>query len=227
MKQRLIIKEQLTFDELHKAIEYGGKFVTFQYCISIVFAVTLRRFSPAIFIRNHEELLRYKRKYDLLSLVFGWWGIPWGPVYTIRSLRINRKGGLDITEDIMLNLTDENFRQNEVELIKAGNLFSKPDKWDKKAFVKAISKQFERDYNVKQIVVGLFINTEEGVPAHYTIGLRVDKDFEKHTENVREALYTQFRKHAYFEFLNLNEEEEIIRRLQEQGEYIINRTNTI
>ena len=52
MKQRLIIKEQLTFDELHKAIEYGGKFVTFQYCISIVFAVTLRRFSPAIFIRG-------------------------------------------------------------------------------------------------------------------------------------------------------------------------------
>jgi hypothetical protein len=227
MKQRLIIKEQLTLEELNKAIEYGGKFVTFQYCISIFFAVTLKRFSPAILIRNHEELLHYKRKYDLLSLVFGWWGIPWGPVYTIRSLRINRKGGLDITEDIMLNLTDENLGQNEVELIKAGNLFSKPDKWDKKAFVKAISKDFELDYNVKQLIVGLYINTGEGVAPYYTIGLRVDKDFENYVERVKEALYTQFRKHAYFEFLNLNEEEEIIRRLEKQGEYIINRTNTI
>jgi len=25
------------------------------------------------------------------SLLFGWWGIPWGPVYTIRALAINSK----------------------------------------------------------------------------------------------------------------------------------------
>jgi hypothetical protein len=33
------------------------------------------------------ELERLSRQ----SLLFGWWGIPWGPVYTVRALAVNSK----------------------------------------------------------------------------------------------------------------------------------------
>jgi hypothetical protein len=29
--------------------------------------------------------------------VAGWWGIPWGPIFTVQSLVVNFKGGKDIT----------------------------------------------------------------------------------------------------------------------------------
>jgi hypothetical protein len=28
------------------------------------------------------------------SLVLGWWGVPWGPVYTVQSLFRNARGGI-------------------------------------------------------------------------------------------------------------------------------------
>ena len=39
--------------------------------------------------------------FTLLSLLLGWWGIPWGPIYTIQSLWVNLKGGRDVTQEIM------------------------------------------------------------------------------------------------------------------------------
>jgi hypothetical protein len=37
----------------------------------------------------------------LISLLFGWWGIPWGPIYTVTSLFKNFGGGRDVTKEIM------------------------------------------------------------------------------------------------------------------------------
>lgn len=33
----------------------------------------------------------------LVTLIFGWWGIPWGPIWTIRSLRRNLGSGGEVT----------------------------------------------------------------------------------------------------------------------------------
>lgn len=223
MKQKLILYKKLTIEELQKEIDEGSKFVTFQYCISLLFVITLRRFSPAILIKNDEQFLKFKRKYNLLTYLFGWWGIPWGPFYTVKSLQINNRGGIDVTEDIMLNITKQGLLENEIELKLTKNLFCKPDKWDTKAFKKAFLREFERDYNIKQLVVGLFINAEEDTATIYTIGLRVDKDYIKFIEPLKNALHTQFRKYTHFEFVDLNGKEEILRLLEKQGEFIINR----
>jgi hypothetical protein len=32
--------------------------------------------------------------------VAGWWGIPWGPIFSIQSLITNFKGGKDLTAEI-------------------------------------------------------------------------------------------------------------------------------
>lgn len=39
-------------------------------------------------------------KYTFLSLVVGWWGIPWGPIYTIASVAKNFAGGGDVTDAV-------------------------------------------------------------------------------------------------------------------------------
>lgn len=128
-----------------------------------------------------------------------------------------------MTNDIMLNICEEDLLRNEVELILTTVLFCKPNKWDSKSFNKALKRDLGTDYNIKQIVIGLFINTEEDVAPHYVVGLKVAKNFNSCIELVKKSLYTEFRKHTYFEFADLNEENELFRTLETQGEYIIDR----
>lgn len=37
----------------------------------------------------------------IISVLFGWWGIPFGPKYTIESIRTICKGGKDVTDEVM------------------------------------------------------------------------------------------------------------------------------
>jgi hypothetical protein len=39
-----------------------------------------------------------------LSAFLGWWGIPWGPIYTIQSLSKNISGGKDVTDQVLASL---------------------------------------------------------------------------------------------------------------------------
>lgn len=86
--------------ELQVELEQGGKFVIYQYCISIL-VITFKRSSNVYFIRHEENAILKGLPFTLLSLLLGWWGIPWGPIYTIQSLWVNLKGGRDVTQEIM------------------------------------------------------------------------------------------------------------------------------
>ena len=33
-----------------------------------------------------------------------WWGIPWGPIYTVGCLSTNLKGGKDVTDEIVKSM---------------------------------------------------------------------------------------------------------------------------
>jgi hypothetical protein len=35
-----------------------------------------------------------------LSLLFGWWGLPWGLIYTPLTLWTNLSGGRDVTAEL-------------------------------------------------------------------------------------------------------------------------------
>ena len=50
--------------------------------------------------------MRWRRglPWTLLTLLAGWWGIPWGPIYTIQSLVVNLKGGKDVTASLAAQL---------------------------------------------------------------------------------------------------------------------------
>lgn len=223
MKYSLQIERNLSLEELKQKIENGCQFIVFEYCISLFFAVTLRRYSPAILIDSHRSSSKYKRKYNMLSSLFGWWGIPWGPYYTVKSFRANNKGGINVTDDIMLNITEETLKLKEVELEITNQLFLKPSKSNTKALRRALLKNFENDLNIQQLIVGWFINTEEDQAPHYVLGVKLEKDFENYLKPLKDALNTQFRAHTFFEIIDLNEDEDLRKLFEKQGHVLINR----
>lgn len=95
--------EGLTMKDLQDEIDRGGKFVMYQYCISILI-LTFRQPTEIYFIRGHENAVGKGISYSLISFVAGWWGIPWGPIYTVGSLINNFKGGKDVTAAVMQSL---------------------------------------------------------------------------------------------------------------------------
>src|SRR5712692_6542860 len=63
------------------AREAGGRLVVYEYCISLL-VITLRRTSRAYRLRPGESGRWQGLPYTLVSLLLGWWGIPWGILYT-------------------------------------------------------------------------------------------------------------------------------------------------
>jgi hypothetical protein len=91
--------EDLSQSEIEFELQRGAKFVLFQYCVSVV-VLTFKRHSDIYFIRSGENAVVKGLPFTLLSLVAGWWGIPWGPIYTIQSLYKNLGGGRDVTQEV-------------------------------------------------------------------------------------------------------------------------------
>ena len=87
----------LSVADLTAELERGGRFVRFHYCVSLL-VVTLRRPSDIFFLRPSEPSpTRQRVLYSVVTLLFGWWGIPWGPIYSVQSLARNARGGEDVT----------------------------------------------------------------------------------------------------------------------------------
>jgi len=36
--------------------------------------------------------------------VLGWWGIPWGPIWTISTIVTNLRGGRDVTNEVVRSM---------------------------------------------------------------------------------------------------------------------------
>lgn len=95
--------------QLYDELALGGRIMTYGYCISIL-AITFRLMSAPYFIKAAEMNSKYRAKYNLRSYLFGWWGLPWGPIYTIDMLRINSEkkgGGIDVTDNVKQRLQEK------------------------------------------------------------------------------------------------------------------------
>ena len=89
----------LTHSELEMELAQGGRLVFFEYCISFLL-FTLRHPSPICLLRKGERAWIRALPYSLASLMLGWWGLPWGVIYTPLSLVLNCTGGRDVTAEI-------------------------------------------------------------------------------------------------------------------------------
>lgn len=99
--------EELKVSEIKQLVRQGAKFVVFPYTISFVL-MTLKRNSDIYFIRPNEGTFKYSFSYVLLNFFIGWWGLPWGPIYTIGAIYKHIIGGTDVTQIALdqLILTD-------------------------------------------------------------------------------------------------------------------------
>jgi hypothetical protein len=86
----------MTRDEVAKWLIMGGRVVVYEFCISLLF-ITLRRPSAPVCLHAGERGIVRGLPYSLLSLLFGWWGIPWGLIYTPLTIMTNMMGGFDIS----------------------------------------------------------------------------------------------------------------------------------
>lgn len=97
---------QMTIDELNEELAAGGKFVIYTYAISILVMTFKRPSEKVYFIRHDEVAFKHGWKYFLISLFLGWWGIPWGPIYTLQSL-FYAFFGKDVTQEIVSSMNRE------------------------------------------------------------------------------------------------------------------------
>jgi hypothetical protein len=89
-------------DELRR----GARFVIYQYCISILI-MSFRRPSNIYFVRAGQSAVGRGLGFSAISMLLGWWGIPWGPIYTIGSFITNFSGGKDVTPEVVAGLKQQ------------------------------------------------------------------------------------------------------------------------
>ena len=73
------------------------KYVIYRFTISLLI-VTFYSPSDAQLVYSNREAILKGLPYSFLSLIFGWWGIPWGPIRTIQSLIVNLRGGETVSD---------------------------------------------------------------------------------------------------------------------------------
>lgn len=101
----------LSVSQVKQLVNEGGRFVHFPYTISIVL-MTFKRSSSIYFVRGDENSFKYSYKHVGTNLLLGWWGIPWGPIYTIGSLYHQLNGGKDITGPVLSELIQHDPQAN-------------------------------------------------------------------------------------------------------------------
>jgi len=103
--------EGLRVSQVRDLVYQGGKFVVFPYTVSFIL-MTLKRSSDIYFIRPGENTFKYSYGFVFLNLFVGWWGFPWGPIYTIGSAYHHVVGGKDLTQAVMSHLTQHDPEAN-------------------------------------------------------------------------------------------------------------------
>lgn len=92
--------QNMTLQQIQSEVNSGAKFILFQFCISIGI-MTFRRSSAVYLIREEESVFQKGLKYTLTTFFLGWWGIPWGFIYTPAVLYSNLSGGKNVTEAVL------------------------------------------------------------------------------------------------------------------------------
>jgi hypothetical protein len=92
--------EAMTHDEMRQELERGGRLVVFHWVVSVC-VVTFKRPSDIHFFPVGADAASASMPYTLLTLLLGWWGLPFGPIYSVVSLISNLRGGKDVTLEVL------------------------------------------------------------------------------------------------------------------------------
>ena len=193
----------------------GGSFVTYQWIIPLPLFYPVRRLSKVYFIPKGGNKAKYAKKYNTITLIIGWWGLPWGPIFVNRSLYLNKKGGVDVTDDVYLNIDKVGYDNGRLEMDESFTKFIHPSSSEIKEYKKVFDALKGDGTLTKQPVIGLFVDTEKHVSPHIFIGF--DEEISGKEDLISKAIYKRFYKQLEFELVNLNTEFELKESLISQG----------
>ncbi|MEL6592416.1 MAG: hypothetical protein AAFP02_07490 [Bacteroidota bacterium] len=204
-----------SLSQIEQQVAQGAKFVVFPYVISPL-AFTVNPMSKAYFVLPDENAKSFASKYNVITILFGWWGIPHGPEKSYRSLKMNADGGLDITRDVMANLTESSLQNGEVLLQQVENVFIHPKRSTQQDIRKALQKHFKSHTTPLSVYTARYVNIEEGAMPINTIAFPMALD-----EEMRYAIEKSIRKYFYphvpFHYFFLDDDPDLGAKIQEQG----------
>ena len=97
---KIVGAEGLSRAQIQEEVQRGAKFVIYQYCVSVI-VMTFKRSSSIYFLKPDQSNVVKGLPFSAISLFAGWWGIPWGPIYTIQTIAKNFSGGRDVTRELL------------------------------------------------------------------------------------------------------------------------------
>ncbi|RYM34554.1 hypothetical protein ERX46_04050 [Brumimicrobium glaciale] len=215
MEIKLANNNSYTYEEVKAAENNGGSFVTYQWIIPLPLFYPVRRLSKVYFIPKDGNQAKYAKKYNIISLIIGWWGLPFGPIFVNRSVRLNNNGGVDVTEDIYLNLDRTGYDNGRLEIVKHFTKFIHPSKSEIPEYKKVFKKLIDEGILKSQPVIGLFVDTEKNVEPYIIIGF--NEELKGKEELISKAIYKRFYKQLKFELVDLNSDFEFKEALLTQG----------
>lgn len=71
-------------------LSYATRLRIYHMVLSFLF-VSFRTQSQLI-VHPSRRAMATRIGYDAVNLIFGWWGIPWGPIWTVRAILSNARG---------------------------------------------------------------------------------------------------------------------------------------
>jgi hypothetical protein len=92
--------EGMTLGDIELDVLKGGRFLRYHWNISII-VLSFRNSTGLTYVRSDRSAGLGALGWGTFSLFFGWWGFPWGIVYTPLSLWHNTRGGTDHTHEVL------------------------------------------------------------------------------------------------------------------------------
>src|SRR6267143_1333884 len=80
--------DDLTLQEIDATLERGGRFVFYEYCISLPFLTFRRPTSIRLLVPGDRGVVR-GLPFALLTLLFAWWGVACGLLYGVAVIFAN------------------------------------------------------------------------------------------------------------------------------------------
>jgi hypothetical protein len=68
-----------------------------RFYVVLSFLVVSFKIPSRVYVVGHEGTHVVAVGCTVVSLLLGWWGVPWGPVYTVQAVSTNLRGGVKRT----------------------------------------------------------------------------------------------------------------------------------
>lgn len=204
---RLRTPEHLTYEEMLNRIEAGAKLVMFRYIVSIPLVGSYDRDSDIYYVRSHEEAIAIGQKFTRITRWFGWLNPLTGIQPSMNAIKLNKRGGRDMTEDILANLNEEIFDSGYVEIYQVVNVMYPPDKVETRALKKALAT-LALEQGIGALRAGVYSHVGPNEDPFLVVGYITSIKGRDNFEKVEATIRKQFLKHVKILLIDLNDEQD-------------------